>query len=122
MKIALTTLVLSCLGIAATSSLAATRSSWYFPAENFCAVYQGSINSAKQFVLTLENEHQLTIQANSNLSIAVTRQGKVVAPYQVNSPADTPISERSYRTALMGEHIIWVRGSASEAKITLCLR
>ncbi|HAC63820.1 MAG TPA: hypothetical protein DCF68_09845 [Cyanothece sp. UBA12306] len=118
----LTTLALSSVCVGISPSLAAVRPSFYFPAENFCAIYQGSINSAKQFVLLLENEKQLTIQANSNLSISVTRQGKVVPPYQINSPTGKLISEHSYRTAKMGEHIVVVKGSTSEAKITLCLR
>lgn len=122
LKLFLTKIVLSSIFASTTSTLAAIRSIFYFPAEKFCAVYQGNINSAKQFVLLLEHENQLTIQANSDLSIAVTRQGKVIPPYQVNSANDTLVSKHSYRMAMMGEHIIWVKGSASEAKITLCLR
>ncbi|YAI81881.1 MAG: hypothetical protein ACQJCO_08870 [cyanobacterium endosymbiont of Rhopalodia sterrenbergii] len=66
-------------------------------------------------------ENQLTTQANSYLSISVTRQGKVLPCYQVDSANDTSVSDHYYRTAMMREHTLLVKGNASEAQIILCL-
>ncbi|WP_241392663.1 hypothetical protein [Rippkaea orientalis] len=72
--------------------------------------------------MLLEHEKELTIQANSDLSVSVTRQGRIIPPYQINSETDILVSEHSYRPRTMGEHIVLVRGSTSDAKIRLCLR
>ncbi|WP_227873542.1 hypothetical protein [Aphanothece sacrum] len=103
-------------------TLAATRSNFYFPNQDFCATYKGSVESEKRFALLIQNENQLTIQANKNLTVAVTHQGKLVTPYQINSLSDRIRSEIFYRTTMLGEHIISVKGTTSDAKITLCLR
>jgi hypothetical protein len=123
LKAFITTMAISTLwAVNIIPTLAATRSSFYFPNQDFCATYKGSVESEKRFALLIQQENQLTVQANKNLTIAVTHQGKVVTPYQIDSLSDRIRSLISYRTTMLGEHIISVKGTTSDAKITLCLR
>ncbi|MEM8779023.1 MAG: hypothetical protein AAGF26_09150 [Cyanobacteria bacterium P01_G01_bin.49] len=100
---------------------AVTRSNFYLPDEDFCAVYQGSINSEHQFILSVKQENKLTIQANNDLKVAVIRQGKIITPYQIQASKTPMISQWFYYTKLQQKHIISIKGHTSQAKIRLCL-
>lgn len=102
-------------------SEAVTRSSLYLPNKNFCAVYQGRINNEHQFVLWVNQEDELRVQANDYLEVAVSHQGNVITPYQVDSAKKPMISQWFYHTKVQQKHIISVKGNTSKANIRLCL-
>lgn len=114
----------SCLGAFCLLSLpseAVTHSSLYLPNNNFCAVYQGRINNEHQFVLWVNQEDQLTIQANDYLEVAVSHQGNVIPPYQIDSVKTPMTSQWFYHPKVQRKHIISVKGNTSKADIRFCL-
>lgn len=100
---------------------AITRSSSYLPNNNFCAVYQGKISNEHQFVLWVNQEDKLTVQANKYLTVAVSQEGNVVTPYLVDSVKKPMTSQWFYHPKVQQKHIISVKGNTSTAKIRLCL-
>ncbi|MDJ0729876.1 MAG: hypothetical protein QNJ33_07775 [Crocosphaera sp.] len=102
-------------------SLAVTRSSLYLPNKNFCAVYQGRIYNEHKFVLWVNQEDKLTIQANDYLKVAVSHQGNVITPYQVDSANQPMSSQWFYHTKVQEKHTISVKGNTPKANIRFCL-
>ncbi|MDJ0661855.1 MAG: hypothetical protein QNJ42_20580 [Crocosphaera sp.] len=102
-------------------SEAVTRSSLYLPNNNFCAVYQGRINNEHQFTLWVNQEDELRVQANDYLEVAVSHQGNVITPYQVDSDNKPTISQWFYHPKVRQKHIISVKGNTPKANIRLCL-
>ncbi|MGK7931288.1 MAG: hypothetical protein AB4041_07625 [Microcystaceae cyanobacterium] len=102
-------------------SEAVTRSSLYLPNNNFCAVYQGRINNEHEFVLWVNEEDKLTIQANDYLEVAVSQQGTVITPYQVDADNQPTSSRWFYHTKLQQKHTILVKGNTPKANIRFCL-
>lgn len=100
---------------------ALTRSSLYLPNDNFCAVYQGRINNEHKFVLWVNQEDNLTVQANNYLEVAVSHQGNVITPYQVKSEKKPTQSQWFYHTKVQQKHTISVKGNTPKANIRLCL-
>ncbi len=102
-------------------SEAVTRSSLYLPNNNFCAVYQGRIHNEHKFILWVNQEDNLTIQANDYLEVAVSHQGNVIPPYQVDSKNKPTSSQWFYHTKVQQKHTILVKGNTPKANIRLCL-
>ena len=121
LKSLLTSSLMAACCLTPLQSLAITRSSLYLPNENFCAVYQGSIHNEHKFVLWVNQEDRLTIQANNDLQVAVTNQGKIITPYQVGAATKPMIAQWFYHTKLQQKHTILVKGNTSQANIRLCL-
>ncbi|MEA5509289.1 hypothetical protein VB715_05875 [Crocosphaera sp. UHCC 0190] len=121
MKSFVAPLVMSTIWMTTLPSLAVIRSNFYLPSENFCAVYQGMINSEHEFVLLVKQENQLMVEANNNLTVAVSRKGKMIDPYQTNSSKFLKVSERFYRTKRQEKYTILVKGNTTKANIRMCL-
>ena len=113
--------LLANFGIVSLPSLAITRSSLYLPNENFCAVYKGGIHNEHKFVLWVNQEDRLTIQADNDLQVAVTHQGKIITPYQIGSANQPMMAQWFYHTKLQQQHTILVKGNTAKANIRLCL-
>ena len=114
----------SCLAALCLTTLpseAVTRSSLYLPNNNFCAVYQGRINNEHKFVLWVNEEDKLTIQANDYLEVAVSQQGSVITPYQVDADNQPMSSQWFYHTKVQQKHTILVKGNTPKANIRFCL-
>ncbi|MEA5533243.1 hypothetical protein [Crocosphaera sp. XPORK-15E] len=122
MKSFLAPLVMSTLWMTTLPSLAVIRSNFYLPSESFCAVYQGIINSEHEFVLSVKQENQLIVEANNNLTVDVSRKGKMIDPYQTNSSKFLKVSERFYRTKRQEKYTISVKGNTAQANIRMCLK
>ncbi|MDJ0582170.1 hypothetical protein [Crocosphaera sp.] len=114
----------SLLGLCLTTlpSQAAKRFSLYLPNNDFCAVYNGRIHNEYKFVLWVNQEDQLTIEANDYLEVAVSHQGNVITPYQVDSDHQPMSSQWFYQTKMQQKHTILVKGNTPRANIRFCLR
>ena len=121
-KLILTPFILSNLWVTTLPSLAKTHPNVYLPNQDFCAVYQGSINSEHQFVLSVKQENKLTIYANNDLKVAVIRQGKIISPYQKKLSKTSHLSQWFYHTKFQEKHVISVKGHTSHANLRFCLR
>lgn len=126
MRALLPTLTISTLTLlmAAPSAWALRRFNLYLPAQKFCAVYQGAIESEKQFTLWVDDDRDLTIKIDRELKVAVTVGSNIVPAYQIEPVSDVShpgFSEHSYRTSMTGSHVIFVKGIARDATITFCL-
>ncbi len=100
---------------------AAIRPNYYFPKSNTCAVYHGGIDNEKAFTFWVENKRNFTVKADNTLKVAVVSGGKIIPPYQSLSLPNHATSQFAYRTAKTGDHIILIRGVATQANITICL-
>ncbi len=118
----LSLLAMSNLWLGTSPVLAARQFNFYWPNDHFCAVYRGTINSEKQFSVLINEVKKITIEANKEFHVAVTRHGKILPAYQVDSSTNSTLVEHFYRTSTMGEHVIRVRGTAPETTVTVCIR
>ena len=101
---------------------AVSRFSLYLPNNDFCAVYQGRIHNEYKFVLWVNQEDDLTIEANDYLEVAVSHQGNVITPHQVDSDHQPMSSQWFYYPKMQQKHTILVKGNTPKANIRFCLR
>ncbi len=112
---------LAALCLMALPGQAVIRSSLYLPNNNFCAVYQGRIHNEHKFVLWVNQEDELTIEANNYLEVAVSQQGNVITPHQVDSDNQPMSSQWFYYPKMQQKHTILVKGNTPKANIRFCL-
>ena len=67
-------------------------------------------------------EDELTIEANDYLEVAVSHQGNVITPHQVDSDHQPMSSQWFYYPKMQQKHTILVKGNTPKANIRFCLR
>jgi hypothetical protein len=122
LKKLITLITVSTVLIPATLTLAAKSSSFYFPDDNFCAVYQGKIEEGQSFPIWVERNRQLIIKTDKGVKIAVAFQNRILPAYQIDAISDDFSSQYFYKTSQTGNHLITVKGVDQNAQISFCLQ
>lgn len=107
--------------IPTAASLAAKSSHFYFPDDNFCAIYQGKLENKQAFPIWVEKNRRLIIKTEKDVKIAVVFNNRILPAYQIDTISDLVSSQYFYRTSQTGNHLVTIQGIDQDIKITFCL-
>lgn len=111
-----------CSVLISTACLAAKSSYLYFPDDNFCAVYQGSIEDREVFPMWVEKNRQLVIKTDKDLRVAVVFNNRIVPAYQIDVVSDAITSQYFYKTSQTGNYLITINGGEEDVNLSFCLK